>query len=55
MAVGKPGTATNYIQQAIGNPIVSWERSRKTNLGLEAKFFKNKISFMQIEGYLPPD
>jgi TonB-linked SusC/RagA family outer membrane protein len=50
VAVGKPGTATNYVQQAIGNPIVSWERSRKTNMGLEAKFFKNKIS-LTLDGF----
>jgi TonB-linked SusC/RagA family outer membrane protein len=50
VAVGKPGTATNYVQQAIGNPNVSWERARKTNIGLEAKFYKNKIS-LTLDGF----
>ncbi len=50
VAVGKPGTATGYVQQAIGNPVVSWERARKTNIGLETKFLKNKIS-LTVDGF----
>ncbi|TDO24246.1 SusC/RagA family TonB-linked outer membrane protein [Pedobacter duraquae] len=29
----------------IGNPEVTWERAKKTNIGLEAKFFANRLSF----------
>jgi TonB-linked SusC/RagA family outer membrane protein len=50
VAVGKPGTASGYVQQAIGNPNVGWERARKTNIGLETKFFKNKISLI-LDGF----
>ena len=50
VAVGKPGSSTNYVQQAIGNPNVSWERARKTNIGIETKFLKNKIS-LTIDGF----
>jgi len=50
LGVGKPSASTNYVQQAIGNPQVSWERARKSNIGLETRFFKNKLN-LSIDGF----
>lgn len=30
----------------VGNPNVTWERSRKQNIGLEANFFRNRLTFV---------
>lgn len=37
------GTA-GFNELAIGNPLISWEVAEKTNIGLETKFFKDKLS-----------
>lgn len=50
VGIGKPGSPTNYVQQAIGNPNVSWERAKKTNVGMELKFFNNKIG-LTLDGF----
>ncbi|MCW3091465.1 MAG: TonB-dependent receptor [Ferruginibacter sp.] len=31
-------------ESTLGNPVVTWETSKKENIGFEAKFFKDKIS-----------
>jgi hypothetical protein len=33
-----------YIEEVIGNPDLTWERSQKQNLGIETGFFKNRLS-----------
>jgi len=33
-------------EHTVGNPDVTWERARKVNVGLEANFIKNKLSFI---------
>lgn len=32
-------------EDKVGNPDVTWERARKTDIGIEAKFFKDRLSF----------
>ena len=32
------------IEGAIGNPNVTWERAKKTNIGLDARFLNNRLS-----------
>ncbi len=41
-----PGTTGNrgLIEGKLGNDNVTWERARKTNVGFDSKFFKNKLS-----------
>lgn len=34
------------VEGKIGNPHVTWERARKSNIGLELKFFSSKFSFV---------
>ena len=31
-------------ESAIGNPLITWERARKSNVALETKFFKNRLT-----------
>ncbi len=50
LSVGNPGSAFTYVEQEIGNPNVTWERARKSNAGLELKFFKNKLS-LTLDGF----
>ena len=46
-----PNTLTTGTNESkLGNPSVTWEEETKRNLGLEAKFFKNKLSLI-IEGF----
>ena len=33
-------------ESTVGNPNVTWERARKTNLGLEVNFLKNRLAFV---------
>lgn len=33
------------VEGTIGNPSVTWEKAKKMNLGVELKFFENKLSF----------
>ncbi|MDP4289618.1 MAG: TonB-dependent receptor [Bacteroidota bacterium] len=33
-------------ESTVGNPAVTWERAKKTNIGLEINFFKNRLSFV---------
>ena len=35
---------TGSAEGTLGNPDVTWEKSEKTSVGLEAKFFKNRLS-----------
>ncbi len=37
---------TGATENTVGNPDVTWERARKVNFGLEANFFKNRLSFI---------
>ena len=32
-------------ESTLGNPLVTWEKSQKQNLGIDLKFFKNNLSF----------
>lgn len=45
---GQYGSNRNYVQAALesilGNPNVTWETSQKNNIGLEARFFKDRVS-----------
>lgn len=36
---------TSIEEGTLGNLDISWEKSRKTNIGLDAQFFENKLSF----------
>jgi len=36
---------TGTTEGALGNPDVTWERAKKINIGLEAKFIGNRLSF----------
>lgn len=39
-------SGTNIAEEAtIGNPILTWETNRTTNIGFDTKFFKNTFSF----------
>ncbi|WEK38328.1 MAG: TonB-dependent receptor [Candidatus Pseudobacter hemicellulosilyticus] len=33
------------VESSLGNPVVTWERAQKTNLQLDLKFLKDKLSF----------
>lgn len=33
-------------ETSVGNPNVTWERARKTNLGIEINMFKNRLTFV---------
>lgn len=35
---------TGYVEGAFGNPMVTWEKANKANIGLESAFLKNKIT-----------
>ncbi len=35
---------TGTLEGALGNPLVTWERSAKTDIGLEARFLKDRLS-----------
>jgi TonB-linked SusC/RagA family outer membrane protein len=37
---------TGATENTVGNPDVTWERARKVNFGMEANFFKNRLSFV---------
>jgi len=37
---------TGANENRIGNPVVTWERARKTNIGAEIRFFKDRLSFV---------
>lgn len=37
---------TGAVESTIGNPNVTWERAKKSNIALEMNFFKNKLSFI---------
>ncbi len=38
------GSATGYLEDIIANPGLTWEKSEQTNLGIEARLFKNRLS-----------
>lgn len=35
---------SGYVEGAFGNPIVTWEKANKANIGLESAFFQNQIT-----------
>jgi TonB-linked SusC/RagA family outer membrane protein len=37
--------APRYVHSEIGNEFITWEKSLKRNIGVEAGFFKNRLSF----------
>lgn len=42
---GRPPYIPGAEESMIGNPDVTWERAKKGNIGLEAQFFNNRLSF----------
>ncbi|WP_282035852.1 SusC/RagA family TonB-linked outer membrane protein [Saccharicrinis aurantiacus] len=42
---GNPYLLFGQTQAAFANPLVHWERSKQTNLGVDFGFFKNKLTF----------
>jgi TonB-linked SusC/RagA family outer membrane protein len=49
-SVGNPRSPFTYVEQEIGNPNVTWERARKSNVGMELKFLNDKLS-MTLDGF----
>ena len=37
------GTAAGYVEDIIANPAITWEKSEISNIGIEAKFFRNRF------------
>lgn len=43
---GETSNTFNSVQEGtLGNYDISWEKSKKTNIGIDAQLFKNKLSF----------
>lgn len=40
------GSAGTIVEGQLGNPSVTWEKSRKSNIGLDFNFFKSKVTFV---------
>ncbi len=38
------GNAHGYVEDILANPGLTWEKSEQTNVGIEAKVFKNQLS-----------
>ena len=36
---------SGYKESKLGNPYVTWEKAKKTNLGLDLRFFKDRLNF----------
>ncbi len=36
-------TVAGYVEGSFGNPIITWEKANKYNIGLETSFLKNKL------------
>ncbi len=45
-ASSRPPYYPGASQSSAGNPLVTWERAKKVNVGLEANFFKNRLTFV---------
>lgn len=43
-SASSPNVSQMIIENKIGNPDLSWEKARKSNVGLEANLFKNALS-----------
>ena len=39
-------TYIGAYETSVGNPIVTWERAKKANIGLEMNFLKNRLTFV---------
>lgn len=39
------GSAANVFEGALYNPLLTWEKARKANLGIETRMLKNRLSF----------
>lgn len=38
------GVPANVFEAALANPLITWEKARKTNLGVELRFLKNRLN-----------
>lgn len=44
--VNNPDMSESYAMSKLGNDLVTWETAAKTNVGIDAKFLNNRLSFV---------